>query len=342
MSGVAKIITENGITLYYGCQVYTAQKSHINYDNLLKEIRSSNYEEFIKLLSDESKLTPIKKLLNNNFVVLDEKLYYSGRLLGGIISERIFDLIEDGHDTSYMEKFLDNLLKNPSSRAVEELYKFLENKNIPITEDGCFLAYRAILSNYYSKHANRNLILISGRYNEEGRIYNGIGQVIECERNCVSDNPKIDCGKGLHVGGLSYAGPGGTYFGTGDRTVIVKVNPKDVVTIPYDDSLKIRVCKYEVIGEYTGPLPSTTTAQPVPKKVVVEEEAIEPTVKCANLEVGNNIKFFYKGEIRYAQVRSFNGNVISMILLYKDPSFDANKVSYRNFIDTEIYGVELY
>ena len=39
------------------------------------------------------------------------------------------------------------------------------------------------------------------------------------------------------------------HFG-GERTVIVKINPRDVVSIPTDyNEAKGRACRYEVIGE---------------------------------------------------------------------------------------------
>jgi hypothetical protein len=40
-----------------------------------------------------------------------------------------------------------------------------------------------------------------------------------------------------------------SHFG-GERTVIVKINPRDVVSIPTDyNEAKGRACRYEVIGE---------------------------------------------------------------------------------------------
>ena len=39
--------------------------------------------------------------------------------------------------------------------------------------------------------------------------------------------------------------------------VIVKVNPKDVVSVPTDcECQKVRTCEYQVIADYEGPLES--------------------------------------------------------------------------------------
>ena len=44
---------------------------------------------------------------------------------------------------------------------------------------------------------------------------------------------------------------------SGDRVVIVKVNPKDVVSVPTDcECQKVRTCEYQVIADYEGPLQS--------------------------------------------------------------------------------------
>jgi hypothetical protein len=54
------------------------------------------------------------------------------------------------------------------------------------------------------------------------------------------------------VGSEEYA----TSFG--QRTVIVKVNPRDVVSVPLDcDCQKMRVCEYEVTADYAGSMRQT-------------------------------------------------------------------------------------
>jgi hypothetical protein len=74
---------------------------------------------------------------------------------------------------------------------------------------------------------------------------NSIGMIVEMERNEVDDNRDNTCSSGLHFCSESYL----KSFG-GARTVIVKINPRDVVSIPSDyNDAKGRACRYEVIGE---------------------------------------------------------------------------------------------
>jgi len=70
-------------------------------------------------------------------------------------------------------------------------------------------------------------------------------------RSEVDDNANNRCSHGYHVGALGYAGPGGWYNSRGDRVLICKVNPADVVSVPNDHSFqKLRCCYYEPVGEF--------------------------------------------------------------------------------------------
>jgi hypothetical protein len=74
---------------------------------------------------------------------------------------------------------------------------------------------------------------------------NSVGKIVEMERNSVDDNSSNTCSSGLHFCSQEYL----SSFG-GERTVIVKINPRDVVSIPNDyNNSKGRACRYEVIGE---------------------------------------------------------------------------------------------
>ena len=71
------------------------------------------------------------------------------------------------------------------------------------------------------------------------------------QRNKVDDNPNRTCSKGLHFCSMSYLPCYGT--APGNRIVIVKVHPRDRVSVPVDYShAKVRGCRYEVLSEYTG------------------------------------------------------------------------------------------
>ncbi len=74
---------------------------------------------------------------------------------------------------------------------------------------------------------------------------NSIGATPTMPRNMVNDNRDQVCSSGLHFCGREYL----TAF-NGARTVVVKINPKNVVSIPTDyNNAKGRACTYEIVQE---------------------------------------------------------------------------------------------
>ena len=140
-------------------------------------------------------------------------------------------MLELGLDTTPMVLFLTNLMQNPSKRAVDELFGFMEACTLPITPDGFFLAYKRVNNDYTDVHS--------------GAISNTVGSVVKMERNLVDEDKSRTCSAGLHFCSYEYLAS----F-RGARTVVLKINPKDVVAIPIDyNNSKGRTCEYTVVDE---------------------------------------------------------------------------------------------
>jgi len=190
----------------------------------------------------------------NGFKISPESVSYLGEELPESLADKVRDIHEEGLPLSLFEKFWENLQLNPSSSSVRELYEFLSYKELPLTEDGCFLAYKGLDSDFWSISGNKETKVISGEVNSSGNIFNGVGEKIEVRRWDVDDNRDNHCSFGLHVGSLDYAR--GFSQGT---VVVVKINPKDVVSVPNDcNCQKCRVSAYEVVSifeqEITAPV----------------------------------------------------------------------------------------
>lgn len=169
--------------------------------------------------------------------VRDGIVLYKDEPVHNAVVERIIGGLKDGFDMKPYMLFLENLMENPSKRAVDELYRFVEKNAMGITADGYLLAYKKVREDYTDIH--------SGTFN------NSPGCVVEMARNQVDDQKDRTCSAGLHFCSFAYLPHFGS--GPGNRIVIVKVNPRDVVSIPSDyDCAKARCCRYEVIGEYDG------------------------------------------------------------------------------------------
>jgi hypothetical protein len=170
--------------------------------------------------------------------VKDGSVFVSGDVVRSIVADRIINYLADGIDCLPIFKFITRLQLNPSKRAVDELYTFLEHKYLPLTESGTFLAYKAVRADFTDKHT--------------GKFDNSVGNVLEMPRNKVDDNKEVGCSYGFHAGTLEYA----SGFASGnDKLVLVEIDPADVVSIPTDCNFqKLRTCRYKVVSEYERPL----------------------------------------------------------------------------------------
>ena len=222
------LIQGSNIVVVIGNKSHTISKTHITYTKVLEAIKASDWDSLPDIIE------PKKVVLNygqGNVSIQGETLFWKGKELNTGLSARMITMLQEGFPIEPMVNFMENLYKNPSKRAVTELYGFLEKGNLPITPDGHFLAYKRVRENYLDVHS--------------GTMNNSVGQVVEMERHDVDDNKDNTCSSGLHFCSMSYL----TSFG-GARTVIVKINPADVVSIPSDyNDAKGRACRYEVIGE---------------------------------------------------------------------------------------------
>jgi len=222
------LIQGSNIVVVIDNKPHTISKTHITYQKVLDAIKAEDWDALPDIIE------PKKVVLNygaGNVSIQGETLYWKGKELNTGLSVRMIAMLQEGFPIEPMVNFMENLYQNPSKRAVTELYNFLEKSNLPITPDGHFLAYKKVREDYKDCHS--------------GTMDNSIGQVVEMERHDVDDNKDRTCSTGLHFCAMSYLAS----FG-GARTVIVKINPRDVVSIPSDyNDAKGRACRYEVIGE---------------------------------------------------------------------------------------------
>ena len=188
-------------------------------------------------------LDPSRKFLNlyakyEQIEVKDGTVFVDGDAIQSVVADRIINFLADGVDCLPIFKFITRLQLNPSKRAVDELYTFLEHKHLPLTETGTFLAYKAVRNDYTDKHT--------------GKFFNGVGEVLSMPRNKVDDDKNVGCSYGFHAGTLRYA----SEFACGnDKMVLVEIDPADVVSIPTDcEFQKLRTCRYKVVAEYERPL----------------------------------------------------------------------------------------
>ena len=241
MNPTAKLLNDDPIsgfiTVFIEGKQYTINASNPAFPNALKAYKESDWQGLVDSIHPANKLHRLY-FQYENIEVKDGNVYIDGDAVTSIVAERVLNALAGDVDAVHIFKFMTRLQLNPSKRAVDELYTFLEHKNLPITDSGTFLAYKAVRSDYSDKHT--------------GTFFNTVGSVLSMPRNKVDDDKNAPCSYGFHAGTLEYASDFANHY---DKMVVVEIDPADVVSIPTDCNFqKLRTCRYKVVAEYEKPL----------------------------------------------------------------------------------------
>lgn len=261
----AAIVSAGSVTLAIDGHTTPITNSHPNYDEIRAAASAGKYSLIDGLLDLVQAVTDFGA---GRVTVEDGVVLFDGVTTHNAVTSRILQMVDEGLGVDPMLRFLDNLMDNPSFRAVQELYGFLEVNDLPITEDGCFLAYKMV-----NRKADGTLT-----DKRTGEFDYSVGaKPAKMNRNLVNENKDETCSSGLHVCAQGYLG----FYGGGTVTILVKVNPANVVSVPTDyKNAKMRVCEHETVREID---PNTrglafTSAVYSPETVVENTLASEDSV----------------------------------------------------------------
>lgn len=277
MSKIPYIETVNGYTFFLEGNPISVDSNDLRYVDVSNALKNNNMDELRSILRDNKeayllskiktdvqyfsdlKFSIVENTINGIKEIISAEVEYKGQKLPEVLKNKLLDLYKAGtKDFSHLFKFIDNLLANPDENSREQLYSFLVHENMPITDDGTFIAYKAVQSDFYSITGNTKTVILEGKVNEKGQILNEIGKTIRMRHDDVENNPNVGCSHGLHVGSFQYAD---NFKGGHGRMIAVEVNPKDVVSVPHDCSCqKCRVSAYKVLNEVTTHFKSLTAS----------------------------------------------------------------------------------
>ena len=133
-----------------------------------------------------------------------------------------------------MNALLKRLAEMPTSRthSVEDLLKFLERGDLPITDDGRIVFYK-ILRKKTGKFGYVDC--------HSGNVQQGPNVEVRMAESLVDPNRRNECSNGLHVARRQYL----SSF-SGDVCFLGSLAPEDVVAVPDYDANKMRVCAYQL------------------------------------------------------------------------------------------------
>lgn len=207
------------------------------FQQVLSMIKAGKIKKILTMLSPKAATEYNLKgitLLSDTSISYHGKVYDEKEYVGLI--DYIIECAKSKLPYEYLLKFIDNLALNPDAYSRLNLFMFLQQTGIKITENGYIAGVKSVRHDYTSHHDSKTL--------------HKIGTFVQYPREKCNSNPSDTCSYGLHTGGSNYVDS----FGYGDKHILVTIiHPRDVVCVPNDCSFqKMRACLYYVAGELTA------------------------------------------------------------------------------------------
>jgi hypothetical protein len=227
------ILTSNGpIAVYFGTVTKTVARTDAAFPKLIEMLREDNPATTEEILTFLDPSMRIKAHACGLFDVCNGGVYINGERTPDLFAKRALEMADLGLNVRPLLALWANIKMNPDPVAVKDLYTFLDRRQHPITDDGCFIAYKRVRDNFTDHYT--------------GTIDNSVGVSPSMPRNEVDCNPKNTCSRGLHVASLEYARD--QYQSGCGVLIAIKVHPKNVCAIPPDYNMtKMRTCGYDVL-----------------------------------------------------------------------------------------------
>ncbi|PZP71734.1 hypothetical protein [Methylorubrum populi] len=273
MSGrLPHTISNQSLTFFVKGKPYSLTKGHEHFEaakNLLQSPGSHPVQQLIDMVDARQALL---RDSHGALQIIGADLVFKGRVLEGLWVDKIKQFRAANEPFAPLFNALGSLVQNPTQAAIDRLPVFLEKSNLGFLEDGRFIAYKAVLENYFDIHTGNT-------------FRNMIGDTPHMPRDEVDANPNSCCSTGLHVGTPEYVKDFGLGH-VGRRVMLIAVWPHDVVSVPYSyDGTKMRICAYEVIDELDELYAGTILGRPVitPRTQIPAVPEAAPAASLASL-----------------------------------------------------------
>lgn len=254
MNNFAYIIANDHIFINFGdgSKPKTIFNNSKNYDlvrKFLLEKGHNAYKDIKKVLEPEI----IEIISDGKFKLIDyngtKKILYEDMVISNKMSNYIIEYYVKGYSYKHLINFFNNIMDIPKTysnrngdtvrfehreETINDIFDFITKYHYPITEDGCVIADRMVKSDMGSW---------SKSIYDNKRLFYYPGTIVELPRSECDHNRNHTCSAGIHVRNWGYN------LSIGDRKIYVKFNPRDIVSIPYENCEKMRVCRVEVLPE---------------------------------------------------------------------------------------------
>jgi hypothetical protein len=228
-------------------QAFTFPSEHPNFklaDELAREKGEKSSEEYRKLFDVEQRVRDLFGVLTDRVRVAEGIVYFDEKPVHNVISDRILAFMEEGRtDFTPLAKFMENIEDNPNAQCRETLFEWLEANSLAIDEDGFVVCFKGV-KNDYTPSRTGPAIVNGVDLGDDATIHYTPGNIISIAREKCNESA-AQCSTGLHVANRRFADT----FNSTPKTVEVRVNPRDVVSVRLDGREKIRCCRLRVVGD---------------------------------------------------------------------------------------------
>lgn len=228
------------ITVVVDGELYVADEAHPRFDEIV-EAAIDGDESVIDLFDISNAVAKRFEELSERVSVANSRVYVDGDEVDDVYADQIVRFLEDDlSDWEPLVNFLEKVYTNNEPHTRENLSRWLKSTGgFTIDSDGDIVGYKGVRADMGSVHAGP--AVVNGE-SVDGHVPNHPGSVVTMARSKVEHNPAVGCAAGLHVGTWEYASSFGSVV------LEVKVNPRDVVSVPTDcNGQKMRVSRYKVV-----------------------------------------------------------------------------------------------
>ena len=141
--------------------VLTATSDNPNWAKIKAAYTLGDEQTLIKLISIKESIRSFGDGVKGrgDITIKNDNIFYRGVQLFGEDVNRIIAYLKDGFPEESMIRFLEAKLRNPSPESVASLYMFLENRGMPLTDNGTVLGYKGVESDFYSKNTGEEPLI---------------------------------------------------------------------------------------------------------------------------------------------------------------------------------------
>lgn len=268
-----------------GRDIQSARFDHPNFARIVELARADDLGVFD--LFDIAKAAGARfERLSERVTAKNGRLYLDGDEINNALTAQVVRFLDAGvEDWKPLVAFFEKVQSNTNDHSREQLFRFLDANGmvVSLASDGDIVAYKGMQRRedeqgvFYvpSSHGTGNHVIVNGvdyPDSTDDEAAQRPGDVVELPRSEVRHDPNTHCSVGLHIATYNYAN---SY---GNVVVEVRVNPRDVVSVPNDANEKVRACRYTIVGEVDGPHQSPvvfTHAAPEQTEEEAHEEALD-------------------------------------------------------------------